>query len=128
MKNIAGPQNREIIDYLRQTRSQQQDEARPNLEQDLALEFRGHIPLDELRTHPGLGERLYIISKDLEINAGYILGYNVLINAYGIIFVIDMGTGFLAFRLSPQDRELAAELGGATVFRSQRIPGQIVIG
>jgi hypothetical protein len=51
----------------------------------------------------------------LEIDAGYILGYNVLINAHGIIFAIAMGTGFMAFRLSPQDRELAAELGGATV-------------
>jgi hypothetical protein len=130
MSDIYHPLNQEFITYLKHTHIRHAQKQNGNPKQELKPQFRSSselkellqdkeqraVFLNELRTHSDIDERLSIISEGLTgVTAGYILGYKVLINAKAIIFSVAMGMGFLAFRLSPQDRGLAREFGGTGV-------------
>jgi hypothetical protein len=118
MKNISHPLNQEIIDFMRKARLRYEPTEDINSNSNVSVEFFGwnELPLDKLRTHPDLGERLSQISEDLTgVTLGHVLGFDVLVNPDAVILAVAMGTGFMAFRLGVSNGRLALELGGAYV-------------
>ena len=123
---VYQPANQEIVDYLKQRHTHDSgtchkefterfisDDEFRELKKDANIKA---ILFSELRTHPDLGERFYLISKDMpDATRGSFFGYDVLINASAIIFALAISMRTMIFRLSPDDRLLAMELGGEVV-------------
>lgn len=125
-QTVYRAENQEIIEYLRQRHTHDVGMCNKEFAERFISdqEFRElmkdakqkRILFTELRTHPDLGERFYLISKDTpDATRGSFFGYDVLINKRAVIFAVAVSMNTIMFRLSPDDYILAMELGGETI-------------
>lgn len=81
-----------------------------------AASLRRNVPIEELRTHPDLEERLAQIAPPASADHKWILaGSPVLVTPSGLIYAIAQGMDFLALRLGPQSQAVALELHARVV-------------
>lgn len=93
--------NRSAILYLLTVRSVHEQAWKNNLHYEPAF-VESPLGMGELRTHPDLGGLLSGAAPHLPgVTHGYILGYDVLVNADGVIFAMALGMLELNLRLNP---------------------------
>ena len=102
MVEILHPLNREILLYLKMVRVMHESDQK--LASTLEPEFtpESEMTLSALRTHPDLGGLLAEAGRELPgVTHGYVLGYDVLVNAREIIFAVAMSMNMVALRVGP---------------------------
>ncbi|MDY0019521.1 MAG: hypothetical protein RBT47_05935 [Anaerolineae bacterium] len=122
MVEIQHPLNREILLYMKMVRTMNERDQKPGETLDPKFVPEAEMTVAPPRTHPDLGGLLAEVGRDLPgVTHGYVLGYDVLINAQGIIFAVAMSMNLVALRLGPADppseETPVAELGSLEKLR-----------
>lgn len=107
-RDITHPANREALLYLLTLHAMYE---RGNRQSDVEFVEEEDMTMGGLRTHPDLGGLLSSASREIPgVIHGYILGYDVLMNARGILFAFATGMNILSFRLYPSAQALQTAL------------------
>ncbi|MDY0020120.1 MAG: hypothetical protein RBT47_08980, partial [Anaerolineae bacterium] len=84
MVEVQHPLNREILLYMKMVRTMNERDRKPGETLEPKFVPEAEMMVTSPRTHPDLGGLLAEVGRDLPgVTHGYVLGYDVLINAQG---------------------------------------------